>query len=42
MRAVPGKRAQRLSAETAVTVRVIPRLGGDVRPVRLVLGLAAG
>ena len=29
-------------ADFRVTVRVIGRLGGDVRPVRLVLGLAAG
>jgi hypothetical protein len=28
--------------KTPVTVKVIRRLGGDVRPVRLVLGLAAG
>jgi hypothetical protein len=34
--------SRRSSHETSLTVKVVGCLGGDVRPVRLVLGLAAG
>jgi hypothetical protein len=38
----PLRQSRRAETETPVTGRVIGRLGGDVRPVRLVPGLATG